>query len=224
MLKLLKTQSFLTINHSLNPLKKTTFQNTNNIFKTPRRNFSNNYNEFFNMIPPVTRFILCAHAFIYGIGFFMSYGNYIKTFFYHSMALNHQKYHVLLTCHFTKGNTFDFLFECFITFFIGRYIETTIGSKSFMRIIAMSVEFGNLFLLTLHKGENDFLKSDAILRGVTMSMFFMHMNTKFMLFPIPVNVPGWALGGLLFFMDYMYKKWVDFGGYAAALMYTQGYL
>jgi membrane associated rhomboid family serine protease len=216
MLKFLKTQSFLNKNN-LKYTKKITEQN---LHKMPKRHQSN-MNDFFSNIPPITKFIMYANGFIYGIGFFMSYGDYIKQFFYHNMALKHGKFHVLLTTHFAKGNFFDFVIDTLFTVMIGRQLEFMLGYQNYLKLILTSVGLGSFILLTMHN-ENYFIKSDAIFRAMIMYIVLLQPQAKFMLFPFPIGVPGYVLAGIVLLLDLLTKKWVNFGGAGAALLMSRG--
>jgi len=45
--------------------------------------------------------------------------------------------------------------------------------------------------------------NDAILRGIIFAMIFTNPSQKFMLFPIPINIPAWAIAMLLLGLDFM---------------------
>ena len=58
--------------------------------------------------------------------------------------------------------------------------------------------------------------NDAILRGLIFSVIFANPAAKLTLIPIPIQVPAWAIAGLLLGMDLLYMNVAGFGGVAAA--------
>ena len=58
--------------------------------------------------------------------------------------------------------------------------------------------------------------NDAILRGLIFSMIFANPAAKLTLIPIPIQVPAWAIAGLLLGMDLLHMNVAGFGGVAAA--------
>lgn len=219
MLKFFKHQTFLNKN-SFSGVKKEIINNQGNLFKTPKR-YQSNMGNFMQMIPPITKFILYANGFIYGIGFFMSYGDYIKQFFYHPLAMKHAKYHVLLTSHFAKGNFLDFALDSLITLLVGRNLELMLGYQQFLRLVLSSIGIGSIFLLMFHK-DNYFVKSDAIFRALIMYILFLNPSAKFMMIPFPIQIPGYVFGIVVLLLDYFTGKWVNFGGTLAGFLMVRG--
>ena len=58
--------------------------------------------------------------------------------------------------------------------------------------------------------------NDAILRGLIFSIIFQNPAANLMLFPLPIQIPAWAIGGLLLVLDLMSLNTPGFGGVAAA--------
>jgi membrane associated rhomboid family serine protease len=188
------------------------------LFKMPRRNMSDN--NPLNMLPTVTKRIVIANTFFFGLGLFMNNRQYITEFFYNKYALRHNKYHVLITSHFAKANFLDYLLETFITGLLGAQLEQMMGTQSFMRLIGASIGFASVLLLTMHK-EDSFFKSEAVLRGILWYFVLSNPQQSFFIFPLPIQVKALWLGVFIGVMDYLSHRWANFGGFFAALLLTR---
>ena len=199
----------------------------NNLFRNPKKNFSNFNNNFnnnpFSRIAPITRNILIGNCIIYGIGMFMTNQQYIMEFFYHKYALKHNKWHVLITAHFAKANFFDFFLEGLITGLVGTQLEQMFGSALVKKLVLSSIGIGSLMLITMHK-DDYFFKTEAILRGMIMYFVLVNPNASFYLFPLPIQIQAKWLGIFVVGMDMLTAKYANFGGTFAALMITRGLL
>ncbi len=188
------------------------------LFKPPKRYQSNN--NPLNMLPTVTRRIVIANTFFFGLGLFMNNRQYITEFFYHKYAIKHNKYHVLITSHFAKANFLDYLLETFITGLLGSQLESMLGSQTFLKLIGASIGVGSILLLTMHK-EESFFKSEAVLRGILWYFVLSNPQQSFYIFPLPIQVKALWLGVFIGLMDFISQRWANFGGLVAALLITR---
>ena len=58
--------------------------------------------------------------------------------------------------------------------------------------------------------------NDSILRGLIFSIIFANPAAKLTMIPIPIQVPAWAIAGLLLGLDLLHMNVAGFGGVAAA--------
>jgi membrane associated rhomboid family serine protease len=188
------------------------------LFKSPKRNMSNN--NLFEFIPPGTKKILIANTFIFGCGLMMSNREYILQFFYNKYALQHNRYQVLITSHFVKSNTFDFLIDSLFTALMGSSVESMLGYQAFMKLVGLSIVFGSILLVNTHK-DNSFTKTDCIFRSLIWYFVLSNPRQEIMLFPFPIPIKAAIIGVLVFLLDYITGKWANFGGFLAAAIITK---
>ena len=204
-------------NKELNTQIKGNFRN--NLFKTPKR-FQSQMNNPFNSLPIVTKRIVIANCLIFGLGLFMNSRQYITEFFYHKYALQHNKFHVLLTTHFAKANLFDFLIDTFITGLLGSQVENMLGMVTFQKLVMGSMALGSILMIGMVK-DDAFYKSEAILRGLIYYFVFSNPQQQFYLFPLPIQIKVMYVGVFIAVMDYLSGRWGNFGGLLAALLLTR---
>jgi membrane associated rhomboid family serine protease len=219
MFKHFKTQSFLLQSQQLRQKK---IAESNKFFKHPKR-FQSNYPSPLQFLPPITKGIIIANCVIYGLGMFMSNRQYITEFFYNHMALQHHKYHVLITSHLAKANFFDFAIETLLTGLIGSQLEPMLTSPVFLRLVLGSMAIGSILLITMHRDQT-FFKSEAIFRGIIMYFVLKNPYQSFMLFPLPINLKAYWIGIFIVVLDLMSGRWANFGGTISAFMLLNGLL
>ncbi len=193
---------------------------SNDFFKTGKKKFSNGFG-MFTTPGPVVKWVLYGNLFVYGISFFMNNNDYIKTVFYHPLALNYNKYQTLITSHFAKKNFLEMTLDSLIFYLIGNQLEFMLGSQIFMRLVLASMAFSSILLVFLHK-ENYFTRTDSLLRGVIMYFVFQNPNQSFILFPLPINVQAKYLGLLITGLDLLTGRYANFGGTIAAYALLMG--
>ena len=200
-------------------------QKGKNFYKSSKRFFlggpGGSGSNFFQAMPPVIRAVVMANTAIYAIGLFMNERTYIKEFFYNTYALQHNKYHVLITSFFAKASTFDFLLETVFTALLGSQLEMQIGSQAMKKLVLGSVGFGAILLVTMHKDQN-FFKSEAIFRALIMYFVLSNPQQVFTLFPFPIKVKALYLGIFVVALDILSRRWANFGGTASAYALTAG--
>ena len=88
------------------------------------------------------------------------------------------------------------------------------------KTVLLSILLGSFFLYLYHNSQGGMARpwfgNDAILRGIIFAIIFQNPAQSFMLFPIPINIPAWAIGGFLLFMDMMTFNVAGFGGVSAS--------
>ncbi len=93
------------------------------------------------------------------------------------------------------------------------------GSIFLAKVMCLSIACGSglLFAQQALQGQTrPYCGNDSILRGLIFSVIFANPAAKLTLIPIPIQVPAWAIAGLLLGMDLMYMNVAGFGGVAAS--------
>jgi membrane associated rhomboid family serine protease len=197
-------------------------QKSNNFYKYNKKSFNNGSGfRFFDLMPPVTKAVVAANCVIYFIGMFMNEKTYIKEFFYNAYALQHNKFHVLITSFFAKANLFDFLLETVFTALLGSQLEMQIGSQAMKKLVLGSVGIGAVLLVLMHT-DSTFFKSEAIFRALIMYFVFSNPQQVFTLFPFPIQVKALYLGIFVMGLDLISRRWANFGGALSAYALTAG--
>ena len=88
------------------------------------------------------------------------------------------------------------------------------------RTLLLSIFMGSALLFFYHnafKGRvPPFQGNDAIMRGIIFTFIFANPQQTFMLFPIPIQIPAYALGIFLLLLDTYFINVSGFGGLGAA--------
>ena len=133
-----------------------------------------------------------------------------------------QRGHVwnMLTCHFTHMSFFNFLLDSVIIYLITQNLTQMYGGLFVAKTVMLSMMLGSLFLFAHHASAGGqprpYCGNDAILRGLIFSIIFQNPSASLMLFPLPINIPAWAIACLLLGLDLMSFNTAGFGGVAAA--------
>jgi len=93
------------------------------------------------------------------------------------------------------------------------------GNVFLAKVMVLSCVLGSLLLFTqsaLQGLSRPYAGNDAILRGLIFSVIFANPAAKLTLIPIPIQVPAWAIAGLLLGMDLLHMNVAGFGGVASA--------
>jgi len=98
------------------------------------------------------------------------------------------------------------------------------GNVFVAKTVLLSMLLGSLFLFVQHTtmggAARPFCGNDSIMRGLIFSLIFMNPSASLMLFPLPVNIPAWAIASLLLFLDFLSFNTAGFGGVSAAYLMT----
>ena len=96
-------------------------------------------------------------------------------------------------------------------------IAKTVVLSMFLGSLAMFLQDRTVGLPEPQEGNT------AILRGLIFLLIFNNPAATLRLFPIPIDVPGYAIAGLILFLDFFWRyDFSAFGGVAAA--YSMVYL
>jgi hypothetical protein len=183
------------------------------IFNFQKKNMSNN--NLFEDIPTWTKRILLANTFFFGCGFIMKNSDYLSNFFYNKESLDKKRYQVLISSHFVKPSTFNFVIDTLITGLMGRYVEWMLGPQAFLKLLGYSLAFGSTILVYTHR-DHTFTTTECILRSILWYAILSNPNQSFWIFPIPFQIKALYAGILLFAYDILHAKWANFGGLLAA--------
>ena len=153
----------------------------------------------------------------------MNHNDYIKTVFYHPLALSHGKYQTLITSHFAKKNFLELTLDSLIVYLIGNQLEFMLGSQVFLRLMLASAGFGTILMVMFHK-QNYFTRTDCLLRGMIMYFVLQNPNQTFILFPLPFNIQAKFLGLIIVGIDLLSGKFANFGGTFAAYALLRGFI
>jgi hypothetical protein len=99
------------------------------------------------------------------------------------------------------------------------------GNLFVAKTVLLSILMGSLLLFAHHTSmggaARPYYGNDSILRGLIFSMIFQNPSASLMLFPLPINIPAWAIASLLLFLDFYTFNTAAFGGTSAAYMMTR---
>jgi len=130
--------------------------------------------------------------------------NYMNNFTFSSYGFNKGYFWNLITCHFSHMQFLSFLIDSAICWMFCQNIMNMFGPIYVGRIILLSIVFGSglLALQTYVGGRHTaYYGNDALVRGLIFSIIFSNPQASLMLFPIPVNIPAWAIGALILGVD-----------------------
>ena len=146
--------------------------------------------------------------------------SYLNNFSFNIYGLSRGYLHSLFTCHFAHQSFFSWLIDSVIIFLLSQSLEMMYGKVFVAKTIIMSMMMGSFFLYAYHSANKGMLKpyqgNDAILRGIIFSIIFTNPQQTFMLFPIPVQIPAWAVALLLLGIDFLHFNVAAFGGVSGA--------
>jgi membrane associated rhomboid family serine protease len=201
--------------------------------QAPRRNFNSTIDRLIQKVadrmPQGNLGVLIGaiNAAIFGLYLcWPSYNMYsfMNNFTFSMYGVNKGCFWNLLTCHFTHMGFFSFLIDSAIMWLFCQNLSMMFGAVQVGRTILLSLLCGSTFLLAYHASARGqaraYYGNDALLRGLIFTMIFRNPQASFMLFPIPVNIPAWAIGGVLLFLDLLSMNVAGFGGTAAAFAMT----
>lgn len=175
------------------------------------------FNGGFNFIVgPTIRLVLSGYIGIYLLGWTMSQGQYIKQFLFEKSSFYSGNFLSLVTSHFTKIGTLDFILESLITVLLANNIVMMHGEAILKRLITHAVGYSSLIMLLFHNSDGIYLKSDAITRSLIYFIVFKNPQHSFILFPLPFPIKAMYLGIFLVIMDIMSAKHCNFGGAISA--------
>merc|ERR1712046_80900 len=112
----------------------------------------------------------------------------------------------MLNCHFTHLSLFSYGIDSLILFLFCQNLGQVYGNLFVAKTVLLSMLMGSLFLFMHHTSmggqARPYCGNDAILRGLIFSLIFQNPSASLMLFPLPVNIPAWAIATLLLALDF----------------------
>ena len=196
----------------------------------PKRNFNKNFdrglNNFLNRLPNgnIGYAIIGLNTFIYGMYLIWPRSNmfgFMNNFTFSMYGLNRGYIHSLFLCHFTHMSLFSYLLDTLIVFLLSQNVSMMCGNLFVAKTCILSCIIGSAFMFLHHATQNvnkSYHGNDAILRGLIFSIIFQNPQAQLMLFPIPVNIPAWAIAGVLLFLDFISFNTPGFGGVTASYL------
>ena len=145
--------------------------------------------------------------------------NFMNNFTFSMYGFNKGYFWNLLTCHFSHMQFFNFLIDTGITWMLCQNLMQMYGHIYVGRVILLSILMGSSFLALqafIGGQHSAYFGNDAMLRGLVFSLIFRNPQASLMLFPIPVNIPAWAIGAFILMVDLLQMNTPGFGGVAAA--------
>lgn len=134
--------------------------------------------------------------------------------------------HNLLTCHFSHQSFLSVLIDSLFCWLLSQSFTQQYGALFLGRTLLLSMFMGSGLLFFYHNALSGrvppFQGNDAIMRGIIYTFIFANPQQTFMMFPIPIQVPAYALGIVLLLLDTYFVNMSGFGGIGAA--YAMKYL
>ena len=133
----------------------------------------------------------------------------------------------MFTSHFTHISFFSYLIDTAILFMFTRNLGMMFGNLFVAKTVLLSILMGSMFVFLQQNVMNvmrPFHGNDAILRGLIFSLIIANPAAELMLFPIPINIPAWAIAALLLGLDFFTFNTAAFGGVSAAYMMVNNFM
>lgn len=198
---------------------------------TPRRMFNSKIDSFLEQICSklpqnnIIALIIALNALFYGAYVFWpkhQMHSYLNSFTFSLYGLNHGYFYNLITCHFSHQSFLTVLIDSLLLGLLSQSLIYTQGPLFLAKTVLLSMSIGSLFLFLYHnalKGQaRPFQGNDAILRGIIFSLIFTNPQQSFMLFPLPIQIPAWAVALVLLGFDFMSMNVAGFGGVTSGYM------
>lgn len=147
-------------------------------------------------------------------------------FMFSGHALQQGYVHSLITNHFCHTGFITYLIDSVIIYLFCQNLTMLYGPLNIAKTVILSMFLGSLamFLQDRITGLPEPQEGNtAILRGLIFLLIFNNPSATLRLFPIPIDVPGYAIAGLILFLDFFWRyDFSAFGGVGAA--YAMVYL
>jgi len=153
----------------------------------------------------------------------MNYSDYIKTFFYHPLAIKHGKAYTLITAHFAKQGLFDYAIDTLLLVLLGKQMEVLASVTIINKLLISSCAIGSILLIFTHD-KNYFIRTDCVIRSLICYFVLQFPKQGVMLFPLPFLIQGRYIIALMIFFDLLTKKYCNLGGLAGAFLVLKGYI
>ena len=116
----------------------------------------------------------------------------------------------LLLCHFTHENLIDYVLKSVIVFMFCQNLGMFNGPIFVAKTVLLSMLVGSMFLFAHNAvapsnqgGRKAFGGNDSIMQGLLFTLIFQQPSTKLMLFPLPFQIPAYAVAGAILLLDFI---------------------
>ena len=116
---------------------------------------------------------------------------------------------------------FNYLLDSGIIYLLCQNLGMMFGNLFVAKTVLLSILMGSSFMFFYHSTNyvnKAYHGNDAILRGLIFSLIFSNPSTSLMLFPIPINIPAWAVAALILGLDFLTFNTAAFGGISASYL------
>lgn len=217
MQKLHQKQAFNAMNCYLKSSSKNQIRYTKqSLCYTQKRGFFQGGGRF-QFLSPIVKYSVIGSFGIYLIGMGMNQNEYVRTFLYQHNNFRNGSLHTILTTHFTKTGVIDLIIDNLILVGFSTSIAVFGSEVLLTKLILSGMGISSLILLLIPH-DNYFIKADSLTRTLVWYLIFMNPNTKFMLFPFPVQIKAFYIGIFIAVVDLLNRKHCNFGGAAAAYL------
>ncbi len=106
------------------------------------------------------------------------------------------------------------------TFLLARNIESMHGPGMLAKVVALTVVLGALgySYSAQHSSHSQPYGNNALMRGLGYSIMFSNPQASFILFPIPIPLKAWIVGGVILGFDLISLNYPGLGGTAAGFI------
>ena len=154
--------------------------------------------------------------------------SFLNNFTFSKYNLDHGRVHTFLTSHFTHMGFFSYLIDTVILYLFCNNLSMMYGPIFVLKTALMSIFLADFLLFLQHQSSNGlarpFSGNDAIMRGLIFSIIFMNPTTSFYLFPLPIQIPAWAIAAVILGMDFLSFNVGAFGGVSSAYLMVNYFL
>ena len=200
----------------------------------PRRNFNDKIDRLISKAVEAApmgnlgMLIVGLNTFFFVLSWLQNEFQFAKNFTFSSMAFSRGYFWNIILCHFAHTSTFNYVIDSIIVALFCQNLSMTLGPIMIGRIILLSMAMGSSFLFLQHimgaSRMGNWCGNDAIFRGLVFSLIFSNPAAKLMLFPIPIEIPAYAIGILMLVLDFWSFNTAAFGGTTAAYMMVNNIL
>lgn len=145
--------------------------------------------------------------------------SFMNNFTFSMYGVNKGYVHNMLLCHFTHMSFFTYLIDTGIIFLLCQNLGMMMGNLFIAKTVLLSLFCGSALMYLHHSAyrlNKAYHGNDAIMRGLIFSIIWSNPQQSLMLFPIPISIPAWFIGGALVLMDILTMNSPAFGGLGAS--------
>ena len=126
----------------------------------------------------------------------------------------------MLTSGFLHADWIHLGFNMYALYLFGAIVAVSLGNISFLIVYFGSLLAGSMYSLSFHKNEPYYsaIGASGAVSGVLYSSIMIYPEMELMIFPIPINIPGYIFGvGYLLYSIYGMKNKLGNIGHSAHL-------